>query len=336
MVIKNKMSYHRIPTKVTSHPYRFISLSVKESRFLSKIRASLVVLSYRISICKDKSSQSCKHMCRVLTILLAKYRQLITTSKIPLRTKNMRERKTLDSFTDEQLWTEFRIRREDFPRLLAALRLNNNRIKIGKNSVFSGEEILLIARYRFVTGARLVHMKRVFLREYSQLSRAFTYFVNHILDNFAVLVTDNLEYWSVYFPIFSETIRNKLEEKAQIYYPHDEFRIFGFYDDTVVKTCRPGSGPDSLGNRKDNNIQRAFYNGWKKHHGHKFQTLEAPNGMCIDLFGPMSFRHSDLELLELSELNERLAELQVGNNKQYAAYGDGIFPILSHLVGNNF
>ena len=120
------MIYNRTSTKLTSHPYRFVSLSVKECIFLSKIRAALVVISYRISISKDKSSESCKLLCKVLTALLVKYRQLTTTS-VPSRTKYLGNRITLANFTDEQLWTEFRIRREDFRRLLEAFRLNSNK-----------------------------------------------------------------------------------------------------------------------------------------------------------------------------------------------------------------
>ena len=46
---------------------------------------------------------------------------------MPSRTKYLGNRITLTNFTDEQLWTEFRIRREDFRRLLEAFRLNSNK-----------------------------------------------------------------------------------------------------------------------------------------------------------------------------------------------------------------
>ena len=62
-----------------------------------------------------------------LTALLVKYRQLTTTRSVPSRTKYLGNRITLANFTDEQLWTEFRIRREDFRRLLEAFRLNSNK-----------------------------------------------------------------------------------------------------------------------------------------------------------------------------------------------------------------
>lgn len=57
------------------------------------------------------------------------------------------------------------------------------------------------------------------------------------------------------------------------------------------------AGPKFQGTRDDRNIQRAFYNVWKKHHGIKWQSIELPNGMSGDLFGPMSFRRHDLDLV---------------------------------------
>jgi hypothetical protein len=153
-----------------------------------------------------------------------------------------------------------------------------------------------------------------------------------MLDNFTHLLTDNLAFWVPYFSNFAECIADKLAE-FDIHYDVDSFKVFGFHDDTVLATCRPGSGPAVDGGRHDNFIQMAFYNGWKKHHGIKYQTVELPNGMCADMFGPCSFRHNDLELLAASNLNDRLRDVQVGRPRQYVSYGDGIFPINTHTVG---
>ena len=126
-----------------------------------------------------------------------------------------------------------------------------------------------------------------------------------------------------------------MSEISNIHYAPGTFRVFGFHDDTVIATCRPGGGPAPDGGRHDNFIQMAFYNGWKKHHGVKYQTLELPNCLVADMFGPRSFRRSDLELLGESDLNNRLAAVQQGQPQQYASYGDGIFPINSHTIGKH-
>ena len=55
-------------------------------------------------------------------------------------------------------------------------------------------------------------------------------------------------------------------------------------------SCRPGGGPRQSGVLADRNdllIQRAWYNGWKKLHGLKFQTIDMPNGMNAHVWGPL-------------------------------------------------
>ena len=78
-------------------------------------------------------------------------------------------------------------------------------------------------------------------------------------------------------------------------------------------------------------LQEAFYSGYKKHHGIKFQSVELPNGMCADLFGPKSYRDSDVDLLTASGLVPALFEVTRGG-KQYAIYGGGVFPTVDNLI----
>ena len=68
-------------------------------------------------------------------------------------------------------------------------------------------------------------------------------------------------------------------------------------DCTIIASTRTGGGPRGAGGplaqRWCNWIQMAFYNGYKHHHGTKWQSLESPTGMCLDLYGPRCFRRSD-------------------------------------------
>jgi hypothetical protein len=313
------MIHQRLPIRLESHAYRCQGLNCKEVRFQSNLKLLIYVMIKKIRKTSIKSPNYFRFK-RVLIGLVMKLKLSIVSHSLPDRIRVIHHHTRLADLSDEELWTSFRIRREDFGRLLIALKMNLPLIRLDNNTVFTGEEILLIARYRFVTGLKLVHMAAVFNREYSQLSRAFNWFIRHMIDNFAYLLTDNLDYWLPDFPHFSECIREKLAEVSGVVYPENGYRVCAFYDDTVLKVCRPGSGPNPDGTRKDTNIQRAFYNGWKKQHGIKFQSLEAPNGMCMHMFGPMSCRRSDVELIELSGLNEKLQELQLGNDHQYDSY----------------
>ena len=78
-------------------------------------------------------------------------------------------------------------------------------------------------------------------------------------------------------------------------------------------TCRPAGGPEFIRNcgfegmpRNDKEIQKAYYNGWKKFHGLKWQTVDLPNGLIFNAFGPVSCRHNDLYTLEHSNINEKI------------------------------
>ena len=50
------------------------------------------------------------------------------------------------------------------------------------------------------------------------------------------------------------------------------------------------------------------------------------HGFTVHLFGPTSLRRSDLKLLELSHINEKLAALGV-----WFAFGDSVYPYLSNI-----
>ena len=69
----------------------------------------------------------------------------------------------------------------------------------------------------------------------------------------------------------------KLEEYAQAVSDRGAAlkNFFGFIDGTVRPICRP-----------DQN-RRVVYNGHKKVHRLKFQTISMPNGMLANLYGPV-------------------------------------------------
>lgn len=155
---------------------------------------------------------------------------------------------------------------------------------------------------------------------------------------FRYLLTSRLNYWSGFFKDFSEAIRLKIIEKGGPIFPPYSFRVAAFIDCTVIATCRPGGGPADAGvnaPRFNTYIQMAVYNGWKKHHGVKFQAIEGPNGMCLHMYGPRSFRQSDLELFAESNIDQLMANAQLNQQQQYCIYGDGIYCITNYCLSNS-
>lgn len=210
--------------------------------------------------------------------------------------------RTIESFSDSECWRRFRMRKNDLYRVKNSLAIPHT-VRLSNGSRFSGEEVLLFSLNRFTTCGWIHDLIPVFGRDVTQWTRAFHWFIKYMIANFAYLLTDMLQFWKPYIPLMAEKIRRKLHAKHDIYFPPGTFRVFGFIDCTVIASLRPGGGPTSPGpnaERCDNFIQMAFYNGWKKHHGTKFQSIELPNGMCMHMYGPKSFRNCDLSLLASS------------------------------------
>jgi len=65
---------------------------------------------------------------------------------------------------------------------------------------------------------------------------------------------------------------------------------FGFVDGTVRPICRPGEK------------QRIVYNGHKRVHALKFQSVALPNGLIGNLYGPVEGRRHDAGMLKDSGL----------------------------------
>lgn len=243
--------------------------------------------------------------------------------------------RTIESFNETDCWNLFRTRKEDLHRLFQVFQIPNQ-VFTEELSRFAGEELFLFSLHRYAHGTTLENdSTQLFGRDGTQWTRAFHWFNTHMIQRFAHLVNNNLEYWQPHFAEFAEVIRRKIESKTGVQFPAGEFRVFGFIDDKVIKICRPGAGPNEEGEnaeRNDNFMQMAFYNGWKKHHGIKYQSCELPNGLCMDLYGPVSFRHNDVALVGFSQINERLEAVQEGEENLYALYGDGIFQLQTCIL----
>ena len=91
---------------------------------------------------------------------------------------------------------------------------------------------------------------------------------------------------------------------------------------------RPGGGPSESGEnarRKTRLLQQAFWTGWKKLHGLKWQTTTMANGMDFEVWGPASVRRNDNFTLHRSNIENKLAQLQEGRQLKYKMHGDSAY-----------
>ena len=95
---------------------------------------------------------------------------------------------------------------------------------------------------------------------------------------------------------------------------------WGFIDGTVRLICRP----------KEN--QRMVYNGHKRIHVLKFQSVVTPNGLIANLFGPVEGRRHDSGMLAMSGLLPQLEQMSSSPTGQsMCIYGDPAYPHRIHL-----
>ena len=91
-----------------------------------------------------------------------------------------------------------------------------------------------------------------------------------------------------------------------------------FIDGTCIRICRPTSGRTLF-----YDLQRLFYSGYKKFHNLNFCVITAPNGLCIDVCGPVPGRHSDKWTQSWSSTERRLRDLFRGFG--FTCFGDAIY-----------
>ena len=210
-----------------------------------------------------------------------------------------------------------RFRKEDISDLYLLLQFPD-KVRLENRSTMSGEEVFMRGLYELCTGAKKTLVSEVFGRHPSDQCRAFNYFISHIYNNFHHLVTDNLQWW--FDNGLMERSAAAIEEKLGARYAD---RFAAFIDCNCLRTDRPGGGPQEDGpgaQRWNNDIQRAFYNGWKSIHGLKHQTVDNALGFTIDVFGPVPLRGNDMSLFRESNINQRMAEFG-----EYKIFGDSAY-----------
>ena len=236
--------------------------------------------------------------------------------------------KCINSFTNSDCYILFRFNRVHLRRLCTALQISDTIILTNRSSM-RGEEMFLRGLYELVSGENQHNICILFAREGSTQSRAFSYFITHIYESYSHLVNNNLAWWLRNG--FFRSSANAIEEKMGV----NGRNIAHFIDCNCLPTSVVGGGPAEAGAnaaRWDDTIQRAFYNGWKSVHGFKHQTVNNPYGFTIDMHGPTSLRRNDLAVLRMSDINQRMANLQAMEPIQYIIFGDSAYKLRSHIM----
>lgn len=312
--IASKLYYRKRFQRLTSHDQ-------VNSRELRRIILILLFLKMFYEETFDSDMEE------ILDSCIYSYVGTVYAIEEPLSTQAKLKR-TIDSLSPEECPINFRFMKQDLGILLSLLRFPES-IVLNNRSRCSGEEIFLRGLYELVTGSNQERTcQHMFGGVGSDQSRAFTFFIDYIYDNFHHLVHNNLDWWyrNGFFANSTRAIELKLGAYSNM--------VSHFIDCNCLPTSVVGGGPAEAGAnavRWDDEVQRSFYNGWKSIHGLKHQTVDNAYGLTVDMCGPTSLRRNDLAVLRMSNINERFALLQRGSPEQYVIFGDSAYHTQSHL-----
>jgi len=179
------------------------------------------------------------------------------------------ERFALDDKDDVECISNFRVKKQDIPLLAEALRLPET-FKCQQGSVCDAIEGLCIFLRRFAYPCRYCDLVSLFGRSVPELSwsKINNKVINYIFDTHGNLITrwNNRILSPALLEIYADAVTSKGAALTN---------CFGFIDGTVRPICRPGVH------------QRVVYNGHKRVHSIKFQSLTLPNGLIGHLYGPV-------------------------------------------------
>lgn len=251
------------------------------------------------------------------------YDNFINTSRMETEGIEFGRRMLIQDLDDTTSISNFRFRKEDLQRLADLLWP-----RLGPHFEGTKESIKVKNKYRipFETGillvlfwlarARKIHceMESYFGMRQSHMCAVIATFVN-VIYNFAFRFLNNPALHKPRMPLYASLIQRKIDVVDN---------VWGFIDGTLRKTCRPTYH------------QRIMYSGHKRAHGLKFQSVIAPDGLFVDLFGPIEGSRHDSYMLGQSNLLVKLRELMPEDGSLgtvYSIYGDPAYPQSLHLFG---
>ncbi|ETV83036.1 hypothetical protein H257_04779 [Aphanomyces astaci] len=228
-----------------------------------------------------------------MAVLLASRRSVATKLRFLLRQRTLRDRIPIPHFTfnvgaynDAECLSKFRFVRADINLLVRCFQLPRV-IVTHERTRCSAVEAVCILLCRFAVSDRLIVIIDVFGRSPSAQSNIMLFVVDHLHSRFKKTLFLDRDRIAPQLRRFATAIK---EKGAEIH------NVWAFIDGTVRACTRPTNGT----------MQRCVYNGHKRKHALKFQTLVTPDGIIAHVFGPVEDRRYDLTILRRSQLERVL------------------------------
>ena len=193
---------------------------------------------------------------------------------------------SLENYNEDECDVFFRFQKHHIYRLAALLQLPPF-VATSHNVRVPAVEALCMLLRRYASPCRLSDLLPIFGRNVPTICVTVLSVTQHIYTR-----------WSHLMETFNQTWLqpNALEEYAAAIHEKGALlrNCWGFIDGTLRPCCRP----------KVN--QRLLYNGHKRTHGLKFQSIIAPNGLIVNLFGPVEGCRHDSGMIAMSAVMDEL------------------------------
>ena len=183
-----------------------------------------------------------------------------------------------------------------------------HRIVLPREYTCSGTTMLLVVLLRLAYPTTLLSMETYFGQKAEKFSRIFNNGITYLFEKYKDRLLLDLGLIDGRKNLYCQAISNMCGELL--------VHCFGFIDTSLMRCCRPII------------IQEAVYNGHKRGHGLKFQSVLLPDGLIGHLFGPVEGKCHDTSVLAYYGLLNRLQEHFPG----YYVFGDQGYPIHGSLI----
>ena len=173
----------------------------------------------------------------------------------------------LERLNDDECYSEFRFARNDIYRLKDVFQFPES-FTCYNGTVYDSVEALCIFLKRFAYPCRYLDILPRFGRPVPQLCMISNHVMNILYESWHHLLNNLQQNWLA---------TNNLEMFADVIHQAGAplTSCWGFVDGTVRPINRPQRN------------QRIVYNGHKRVHSLKFQSVVTPNGLIANLFGPV-------------------------------------------------
>ena len=213
---------------------------------------------------------------------------------------------------EDECKVEFRFEKENLHDLVDALQLEEEQIMYNRLKIDTIEAVCVLLK-RLTYPCRYSDMVPRFARPVAEMCVINNHMMNLLFDQWGFLLTNFNRH--LLLPQRLERYANAVHARGA-----PLSNCWGFVDGTVRPISRPGRD------------QRVVYNGHKRVHAIKFQSVATPDGMVALLHGPYEGKRHDSGILRESGLLQDLEHYSVSPDGQVMCiYGDPAYPLRQQL-----